>query len=536
MSASLTSLALETPSDEVFIAAADRFGKLAHRENVTADHPVPYLKSSTSIQSNLSQMESREARLSLNYAFSCLRYQKHLEELLIESGFLHGAPLPDELNSLVLVMLWEFVERKFISRGSRSKSQLGDRIEEVLEVETNLEKYAIKLAACLARMRIRESALTLGDTLSDELKSQEKIRATVPVYGWINLHMERAELVKKQLEAIEVDFDLCDGLQSGLLQFDSEFLHALELSDIVKSGRLIIVDSTVPIGPLTVANLLNGGEHCDVLHAGGTLSSVPLLAHQVRAAGKRLDEEAERQKYLYGTSDELDQKRPKLIVCLPKRKHDEFRDYLTKLNVGENLVELVAPLSTLESNDPRLKEVKLCLIEPKCSLSATADPLQFLLMEGIEEEDSRLSALAAGKPQPQEGLKLLLLSSLKLPRSAGTVYLTRSSLGKENEEVVQYALQQLPAKSGFKLTPIPLKLPLDLAQKTYGNYLRVDTSESGSGLFMCTITQNTIQDPRDMARKAALKGLTKPTKRVPESSASGSLQQSSAIRLNKSRK
>ena len=98
------------------------------------------LLNSTSIQSNLSQMESREARLSLNYAFSCLRYQKHLEELLIESGFLHGAPLPDELNSLVLVMLWEFVERKFVSRGSRSKSQLGDRIEEVLEVETNLEK------------------------------------------------------------------------------------------------------------------------------------------------------------------------------------------------------------------------------------------------------------------------------------------------------------------------------------------------------------------------------------------------------------
>ena len=53
MSESLTSLTLETPSDEVFIAAADRFGKLAYRENVTADHPVPYLKSRLVIKSGL---------------------------------------------------------------------------------------------------------------------------------------------------------------------------------------------------------------------------------------------------------------------------------------------------------------------------------------------------------------------------------------------------------------------------------------------------------------------------------------------------
>jgi len=85
-------------------------------------------------------MESRDSRAALDLAFSCLRYQSHLEELLIESGFFHGAPLGDDLNSLVLVMLWEFLQRKFIARGTRSKSQLGDRIEEVQEVEMHLEK------------------------------------------------------------------------------------------------------------------------------------------------------------------------------------------------------------------------------------------------------------------------------------------------------------------------------------------------------------------------------------------------------------
>ena len=64
-----------------------------------------------------------------------------MEEICIDSGFMpDGAPIPDELNSLALVMLWELSERKFILRGSRSKAALGTRIEEVLEVEKYLEK------------------------------------------------------------------------------------------------------------------------------------------------------------------------------------------------------------------------------------------------------------------------------------------------------------------------------------------------------------------------------------------------------------
>lgn len=68
----------------------------------------------------------------------------------------------------------------------------------------------------------------------------------------------------------------------------------------------------------------------------------------------------------------------------------------------------------------------------------------------------------------------------------------------------------------MKLTPIPLKLPIEIAEKTYGNYLRLESSEFGSGLFMCTITQN-VRDPKDLLRKAALKGLTAPGKKSMDS-------------------
>jgi len=37
------SLQGEILSDEVFVSAAERFGKLAYREQVTAEHPVRYM-------------------------------------------------------------------------------------------------------------------------------------------------------------------------------------------------------------------------------------------------------------------------------------------------------------------------------------------------------------------------------------------------------------------------------------------------------------------------------------------------------------
>jgi len=156
-------------------------------------------------------------------------------------------------------------------------------------------------------------------------------------------------------------------------------------------------------------------------------------------AGKRLDEEAERQRFLFGSYDEQpDIRRPKLLICLPKRKHEDFLLQLERLHVKTENIVLLPPLSILEPSDSRLSQVKISLIEPKCSLSAAADPLQFLLMEGIDDDDARLSTLAAGRPSPQEGLKAVLAASLKLPGSAGVVYLTRSSLSKENEDVGKF--------------------------------------------------------------------------------------------------
>ena len=81
--------------------------------------------------------------------------------------------------------------------------------------------------------------------------------------------------------------------------------------------------------------------------------------------------------------------------------------------------------------------IKLCIVEPECSLTLAVDPIQYLLIEGkgYTDSDQRLKTIAEGIQRPQEGLKTVLQAALSLPKSCATIYLTRSKVPAENEEV-----------------------------------------------------------------------------------------------------
>ena len=51
--------------------------------------------------------------------------------------------------------------------------------------------------------------------------------------------------------------------------------------------------------------------------------------------------------------------------------------------------------------------------------------------------------------------------------------MTRSSLKKENEDVVQFALENKPPKTSFELSPVPLKLPVAIA-KSFENHQKTE--------------------------------------------------------------
>jgi len=506
------------PPDEVFLAAAEKFASWAAKEEVTEEHPIKYLRG-LSDKEDFDALSTSNKRIVLDLAFSAYRFLNRLEEILIDSGFSDGAPIPDELNSLVVVMLFELTQRRFIIRGTRSKAALGPRMEEVEEVERHLDKYAVKLAASLARLRIRESSLSLADTMPDEISKSEKNRVNARIFAWPNKF--NPHQIELELDARKVEFQKGEDLTQELISFDTDSFERIESSDLIGQNKIILCDSSSLLLSQIIQNysnngltLSNGEDAFNILHAGGTYNSLPALCHEVYKTGLVLQREANQKRFLFGNSEssansneDVPVEKPKLLICAKRVNHEILNQKLLDLGINENLFKLIPPLSTIAPNDKILMHVKMCVVEPECSLTLASDPIQYLLVEGkgTDENDKRLEAIAQGQLKPQEGMTTILQSAVSnLPIASVVVYLTRSDLSEENESVIQGV-----KKNGFSLSNVPIELPLEIAKST-GKFLRVPKSDAGSGFFCCCLTRNQT-DPKIALKKSALKGLFVPS-------------------------
>lgn len=506
------------PPDEVFLAAAEKFASWAAKEEVTEEHPIKYLRG-LSEKEDFDALSTSNKRIVLDLAFSAYRFLNRLEEILIDSGFSDGAPIPDELNSLAVVMLFELTQRRFIIRGTRSKAALGPRMEEVEEVERHLDKYAVKLAASLARLRIRESSLSLADTMPDEISKSEKNRVNARIFAWPNKF--NPHQIELELDARKVEFQKGEDLTQELISFDTDSFERIESSDLIGQNKIILCDSSSLLLSQIIQNysnngltLSNGEDAFNILHAGGTYNSLPALCHEVYKTGLVLQREANQKRFLFGNSEnsansneDVPVEKPKLLICAKRVNHEILNQKLLDLGINENLFKLIPPLSTIAPNDKILMHVKMCVVEPECSLTLASDPIQYLLVEGkgTDENDKRLEAIAQGQLRPQEGMTTILQSAVSnLPIASVVVYLTRSDLSEENEGVIQGI-----KKNGFSLSNVPIELPLEIAKST-GKFLRVPKSDTGSGFFCCCLTRNQT-DPKIALKKSALKGLFVPS-------------------------
>ncbi|MGH0124345.1 UNVERIFIED_CONTAM: hypothetical protein FKN15_016149 [Acipenser sinensis] len=108
--------------------------------------------------------DEKSQRWSFELAFNALKYQDFLEDLMIDSCFYPSNPTHDDLTSLVVVMLYDFQDRKFQPRLCLADEE---EIEEVREVEKCLNSFKTKIAASLARCRIKLDILTIDYLLPE---------------------------------------------------------------------------------------------------------------------------------------------------------------------------------------------------------------------------------------------------------------------------------------------------------------------------------------------------------------------------------
>ncbi|XP_055444364.1 putative methyltransferase NSUN7 isoform X1 [Bubalus kerabau] len=442
-------------------------------------------------------------RLSYELAFSALKYQDILETILIDSYIFPSTTIPDHLNSLIIVMLYDFQDRKF---QARLLSGNEESIAEVLEVENLLNSFKTKLAAALARCRIKHDALSIYHILPETVRNQELRASTLPLYAWINTCKISPEEVyytlkkngyNKVKSVLHIDNKVfaVDQHCYDVLIFPSHLKSDLLNIDLFKDYKLIFQDKSRSLAVHSVKALLNMDDDILMVNTGSwyTVAHMSVLTNN-------------------NTS--------KIFVCgvQSQAKDPDLKNLFTKMGC-KNIEILHETFMKLELKDHRLQKVKVILLLPRCSGLGVSNPVEFILNE--HEDTDLLKDFSQGGPS-EDKLHVLaqqqyeqLAHAMKFTRAQAIVYCTCSVYPEENEAIVKKALEF--QDHGIKVQPYRLSppvLPLCSLKEIHlstDKFFRMEPSEITNGCFLSVLTRE--RDPsetvsvKDVLARAAAKGL-----------------------------
>ncbi|KAF1532387.1 putative methyltransferase NSUN7, partial [Eudyptes chrysocome] len=180
--------------DSVYINAAKIFQGI-HTEKRKDRILVRY--GDDSVSPRLTFKDEYSQRVSYELAFNALKYQDLLEEILLDSCVYPCQSIPDELTSLLVVMLYDLQDRKFQARDTFDEE---DPVAEVRKIEGYLHSFRTKLAAALARCRIKHDALSIEYILPETIRKQEQRASALPLCVWINTYKISLQDVFRDLE------------------------------------------------------------------------------------------------------------------------------------------------------------------------------------------------------------------------------------------------------------------------------------------------------------------------------------------------
>ncbi|XP_059528738.1 putative methyltransferase NSUN7 isoform X2 [Myotis daubentonii] len=438
--------------DPVYVMAANVFQGI-RVETSPEKVLIKYGKEPLRPLSSGSEDESFQ-HLAYELAFSALKYQGILETILIDSCIFPSTTIPDHLSSLIIVMLYDFQDRKFQARLLSDNKQC---IVEVQEVENLLNSFKTKLAAALARCRIKHDALSIDHILPETVRNQELRASTLPLYAWINtLKISPEEvyfsLKKRGYTKVKTVLHIggkvfaVDQHCYDVLIFPSHLKSDLLNMDLFKDYKLIFQDKSRSLAVHSVKALLNVDDDILMVNTGSWYT----VAHM----------------------SNLTNNNSKIFVCgvQSQAKHPDLKNLFTKMGC---------------KNTDLLKDFS--------QGGTSEDKLRFLAQQQYAQ----------------------LTHAMKFTKAQAVVYCTCSVYPEENEAVVKKALEF--QDHGTKIQPYRLSppvLPLCSLKEVHSSadkFFRMEPSEITNGCFLSVLTRE--RDPsetvsvKDVLARAAAKGL-----------------------------
>ncbi|KFZ57066.1 Putative methyltransferase NSUN7, partial [Antrostomus carolinensis] len=477
--------------DSVYVNAARIFQGI-HAEK-PKDRILVRYGDDGSLSPVLTLKDEYSQRVSYELAFSALKYQDLLEEILLDS-----CVYPCHL---LVVMLYDLQNRKF-----QAREILGDEepVAEVRKIERYLSSSRTKLAAALARCRIKHGVLSIEYILPESIRKQEQRASALPLCVWINtskisLQDIFRDLKKKGFTRVDSVSDLdcytycMDQHCHDVLVFPSSLKEELLNLDLFADCKLLLQDKSRSLAVHSTQALLNAGDDIIVAHVGSHLT----IAHMSVL-----------------TNDSMS----RIFVCGVKTsaKEAELRDLFSHMGC-ENIQLLLEDFTEIEPTDPRLQNAKVVLLLPQCSGLGVGNPIDFILSEhkdagllrdlfqGSVSED-KLSILA--ERQLKE-----LMHAMNFNQVQAIVYCTCSVYPEENELVVQKALES--GVEGNEVQPYRLTPPVfNTCSNSVSStefFFKMEPSEISSGCFLAILAREKDSSEnvsvKDILAHAAAEGL-----------------------------
>ncbi|XP_037388465.1 putative methyltransferase NSUN7 [Pygocentrus nattereri] len=469
---------------------------LAHR--VIKYAPTAHTHAEDGVHGDYSNAKQNEL-WAYELAFSALKFQELLEDMLINSCFHPSQQMPDDLMSLVVVMLYDLQDRKFQPR----EPVIGEGegfIEEVRRVENSLFSFRTKLAASLARCRIKQNLLSINDILPKSVREKRQRKHKLPLCAWVNILKTSTEEVCETLRAagfIQVDPQshlegkaFCKDLHCpDVLLFSQQAQQQLDETLLLTDQVLIIQAKVCSLAVSAVRPLL--AKNTDILMVGSfsaqTVAHVAVLASacDVRVHICGLPADPAHRKGLQSTFS--------TIGC-------------------KNVLFLSDEFAELNEWDSRIQKVRVILLLPPCTVSGLSNPVEHILHEDGDREllqdlskgtisDTKLDSLVSKQMQD-------LSHALTFPKVHAVVYCTCSVFAEENELLVKRALENAIVRP--KLRPFRI-VSTGWREEAEEKFFRLEESDSTDACFICVLRRD--QEPaepetvQDILVRAAAKGL-----------------------------
>ncbi|MBN3271831.1 NSUN7 methyltransferase, partial [Polyodon spathula] len=438
---------------------------------------------------------------SFELAFNALKYQDFLEDLMIDSCFYPSNPTHDDLTSLVVVMLYDFQDHNFQPRLCLADEQ---EIEEVREVEKCLNSFKTKLAASLARCRIKLSILTIDYLLPETVRTKQERASTLPLYAWVNtvktsleeVHnsLVRAGFLKvKSITELEGLTFCQDPHCQDLLVFPAHLKADLRGMELFTDYKLVFQDKSCSLAAHSAKALMNMDDNVIIGNMGSGLT----IAHM---------------------STLTNQNTSKIFVCGVKSQQEQLQHLFTQMHC-KNIKLIPDTFTDIEPTDARLQKAKIILLLPQCTVSGVSNPVEFILNEngdaGLLQDLSRGSISEDKLNDLVKHQEQILTHAVKFPKVQAVVYCTSSIYPEENENVVKKALEHKVEGNQvqpYRLSPPVLPLCSSLEIKNASEKcFKLEPSEINNGCFVAVLTRE--QDPsgtvsvKDVLARAAAKGL-----------------------------